>query len=555
MRVTRLSHRLARVVRSAARFPRRLTAALTGGWPAGGFDLNDGAGINRLLAAHGLPPLAAPTHTVAFRDGRLGHGEKVYEVRDDVRRAIPLALTPAGRETFLDWFLRGGREQTDVGFPDLLRLLFEHDAAPDRGLVGSYLLHPDWQARHPAALTPAGWGPFKRWVAAEYRVSGRWLRRAALPTRFAAPPEQKLGANVLALFRHPSGLQQCAVAVVDALANAGVSLALRDIPTPFHRDGRPRAGFEGLEQFPVTILNLGLDVPALGAYRAAGLYPRPGVYRVAIWLWELEHLPAGWLDRGRDVDEIWAPTEFIATALRPLGRPVTTILTPVRLPAFPAKPKAAFGLDPDRFTFLFVFDMNSRLARKNPLGLIRAFRLAFRPDEPVDLVLKVSPQDRFYADWWRELRTAAAAAGARLVDRLMPREELLGLMNAADAYVSLHRSEGIGLTMAEAMLMGKPVIATGYSGNLAFMTPDNSYLVRYERVEIAEDIPPYPKGCVWAEPSVEHAAKLMRRVVDRPAEARAVAARGRADAERLFSPEAAGQKMAARLAEITRGVQ
>jgi glycosyltransferase involved in cell wall biosynthesis len=331
-----------------------------------------------------------------------------------------------------------------------------------------------------------------------------------------------------------------------------VETSLRDVPTRFQRDDRPRAGFDGLERFPVTIIDTGLDIPVAQAYRLAGLHRRAGVYRVAVWSWELEQLPPDWHDRGRDVDEIWAPTDFIAGAVLPLGKPVTTILTPVRLPAFDPLPKPYFGLDPGRFAFLFAFDMNSRLPRKNPLALIRAFRMAFKPAEPVDLVIKVSPQEQFYPEWWRELRSAAADAGVRLIDRSLPRGELFALLNACDAYVSLHRSEGVGLTMAEAMLLGKPTIATGYSGNLDFMTPENSYLVDYERVTIAEDVPPYPKGLVWAEPSVGHAAELMRRVVSRPVEARAVAARGRADAARLFAPEAAGRRMAARLEEIAR---
>ncbi|HEY3788649.1 MAG TPA: glycosyltransferase, partial [Urbifossiella sp.] len=170
----------------------------------------------------------------------------------------------------------------------------------------------------------------------------------------------------------------------------------------------------------------------------------------------------------------------------------------------------------------------------------------------VELALKVSPREKWYSDWWTELRSAAAEGGVKLIDRHLDRSGMLALMNAADAYISLHRSEGVGLTMAESMLLGKPTIATGYSGNLDFMTPDNSYLVNFERTAIETDTPPYPKGFIWAEPSVEHAAELMRRVVENPAEARAIAARGKADAGRLFAPLAAGQKMADRLAAIAR---
>src|SRR5207248_9820063 len=184
---------------------------------------------------------------------------------------------------------------------------------------------------------------------------------AALVAEVRAGLPRKAGVNAIGLFRYPSGLQQAAAGLVEALAAAGVRTELRDAPMPFNRDGRPRAGFDGLEPFPVTILNTGLDLSAAEAYRLAALHPRPGVYRVGVWWWELEQLPPEWLGRGDEGDELWAPTTFIAEALRPLGKPVFPMLPSVELPAFDPLPKAAVGLDPDRFTFLFVFDMNSRM--------------------------------------------------------------------------------------------------------------------------------------------------------------------------------------------------
>src|SRR5262249_46259940 len=133
---------------------------------------------------------------------------------------------------------------------------------------------------------------------------------------------------------------------------------------------------------------------------------------------------------------------------------------------------------------------------------------------------------------------------------LMSREEVYALLNACDCYVSLHRSEGFGLTMAEAMLLGKPVIATGYSGNLDFMTPTNSLLVGYDRVPITRELPIYRKGPVWAEPSVDEAARAMRWVYEHPAAARALGLRARADVSRLLSLQTAGQRMARRLEVI-----
>ena len=137
-----------------------------------------------------------------------------------------------------------------------------------------------------------------------------------------------------------------------------------------------------------------------------------------------------------------------------------------------------------------------------------------------------------------------------LFDEMMTRPRAYGLLAMADCFVSLHRSEGFGLGLAEAMLMGKPVIATGYSGNLDFMNRENSLLVHYEMVEIDEDRPIYTKGNFWAEPSIEHAAMHMRAVYDRPEEGRARALRAQPEIQRLLSLEAAGKRMRARLQEI-----
>jgi glycosyltransferase involved in cell wall biosynthesis len=535
--------------RFLAKVRRRARLALSGESPRCFFDIDDSDLVSRVMGE----PLAMSPRELAFELGDRALGEKLYELREDLRMVFPLGLTPMQRGDLLNWFCRYGWPEMNLKAADVLRVLFEQGATPDRGLVATYLVQPGWQGKWPDALTPSGWEPFKNSLAAEFKIRSRWFTRAALPPRFhSIKPLQagELGVNAIGLFRYTSGLQQAAQSVVDALESGGVRVALRDVPMAHNRDGRSRIGFDDLERFPITIINTGLDLSVPEVYRQAGLHRRAGVYRIAAWFWELEQLPEAWLGRGAEVDEIWAPTSFIAESLRVLGKPVFPMLPAVRLPKFEAKSKAACGLDPKKFTFLFTFDMNSRLPRKNPIALIDAFRLAFAKSEPVELAIKTSPQERHYPEWWRELRSAVAMHDVKLIDRSLPRGDLLALMNAADAYVSLHRSEGLGLTMAEAMLLGKPTIATGYSGNLDFMTAENSYLVAHGMSRIEDDIPPYPKGCVWAEPSIEDAARQMRRVYDHPEERAAIAARGRADAERTLSVEASAERMIARLKQV-----
>ena len=200
-------------------------------------------------------------------------------------------------------------------------------------------------------------------------------------------------------------------------------------------------------------------------------------YNIGFWMWELADFPAEWSDRFEWFDEIWTPSAFTSEAIARRS-PVPVWTSPLPLLAHPAAAlgRADFGLPDDRFVFLFVFDFASVFERKNPLALVNAFRRGFRRDDPVVLVLKGAhaEADRRNAD---RLRDVSDRDSVLFLDRYLSRPEIAALMRAADAYVSLHRAEGYGLTMAEAMRIGKPVIATGYSGNLQFMNARNSLLV------------------------------------------------------------------------------
>lgn len=214
-----------------------------------------------------------------------------------------------------------------------------------------------------------------------------------------------------------------------------------------------------------------------------------------------------------------------------------------------ASARRNFGLDPKAFIFLFDFHMNSVMERNNPLGLIRAFRKAFRQDEPVVLVLKTM-YAHHHPQLLEELARAASEANIRIIDEIYDPSDTLALTEVCDAYVSLHRSEGLGLTMAEAMLLGKPVIATNYSGNVDFMNESNSFSVPYELVKLGRAMPPYEADAEWAEPSIEHAASLMRRLYDQPELAQTLGRHAKHSAEGQLSIGAAGLRAAKRIAEI-----
>jgi glycosyltransferase involved in cell wall biosynthesis len=186
--------------------------------------------------------------------------------------------------------------------------------------------------------------------------------------------------------------------------------------------------------------------------------------------------------------------------------------------------RSDYGLPDGRFAFVFSFNFASVFERKNPLGLIDAFSRAFAEDEGPILVIKSAGGGR-YREQVRLLRTAAGRRrDVFLLEGALRADRYHGLVAACDAYASLHRAEGFGLPIAEAMELGKSAVATGYSGNLEFMTEANSYLVASSPVPVPDGLGPYAAGGVWAEPDVDEAAVTLRRVLERPDEVRERAA-------------------------------
>jgi SAM-dependent methyltransferase len=224
------------------------------------------------------------------------------------------------------------------------------------------------------------------------------------------------------------------------------------------------------------------------------------------------------------VDEIWAVSEFTRAAIAAVtSKPVFAVPHPIVAPRVPASvDRAALGLPEDRTLFLFCFDLLSIFERKNPLGLIDAYSRAFETDDRATLVLKLINGEKSVPDLERLRLAVADRSDIVLIEEYFDADKLAALMNEADCYVSLHRSEGFGLTMAEAMALGKPVIATAYSGNLDFMNADTAYLVGWTNGTVPAGCEPYPEGSAWAEPDLEEAARLMRHVLEHPDEAREV---------------------------------
>ena len=255
---------------------------------------------------------------------------------------------------------------------------------------------------------------------------------------------------------------------------------------------------------------------------------------IGYWAWELPVVPKSWASGLRYVHEIWVPSQFTADALAPLARsggvPLRVVPPPVAIaPPRPSpRDRAGFGLPDDAVVVLCAFNLASSMERKNPLAAIAAFRQAFGNRADRLLVMKIGHIAHFPDDYALIRAAAAGIANIRFETGDVSQADSHAMTACADIVLSLHRSEGFGLVPAEAMLLGRPVVATGWSGNMEFMDGQSAALVGYRLVPATD-----PRGVLqapgaqWAEPDVAEAAEYLRRLADDPAARAALGERGR----------------------------
>jgi glycosyltransferase involved in cell wall biosynthesis len=275
-------------------------------------------------------------------------------------------------------------------------------------------------------------------------------------------------------------------------------------------------------------------------------------YNIGLWFWETELFPPTMHAGFNFLHEVWVTSEFAREAIAKVS-PIPVFTFPLALntgaPGPPPASRAALNL-PDGFLFLFSFDFFSVAERKNPVGVIEAFQRAFLPGEGPTLVIKSINGDRNLAELERLHYARRDRSDIIIRDGYLTVAERDALAAACDCYVSLHRSEGFGLTIAEAMLLEKPTIATRYSGNLQFMTDLNSFLCGYRLRHVGHGFDPYPVDARWADPNLAEAAKLMRFVYEKPGEAQRRGKRGRLDLCARHDPRIVAEFIKGRLSEL-----
>ncbi len=383
-----------------------------------------------------------------------------------------------------------------------------------------------------------------------FRREALFTGAAAVAPRPAWPaPPPRGGITVAGYFRAPSGLGEGARRLADMLEAAGAEVHRADLTGALRQGpaGPPVQAPAG----PGTLI-MHVNGPMLPWGMAAlGRRVVAGKHVIGFWNWELPVMAPDW-DRGfRFVHRIWGSSTFVADAARARGLargPVEVVHYPVPEPHPAALGRAHFGLAEDAFVALSVFDASSSVERKNPLGAIRAHRAAFgdRPDRV--LMLKTYQTHQGGPAWQQVLAAAAGVPNIRIIDREMPRAEVWALIRTADVLVSLHRAEGVGLALAEAMRLGVAVLATGWSGNMDFMDADSAMLVNHRLAPAQDERGTYTlPGANWAEPDLDQAARALQDLSDQPAQRQAMAARGQARVAAL-TPAACGRHALALLA-------
>jgi len=519
--------------------------ARAGGMPA----------LSQLLERHAADLRAAGMASAAEEQAPFAHLHDGLALTDTIRSLILRGIqegrltrspfAPAGREELYGYLDEPDGRGRAAGLTRLHMAIWErrpdlrdgypHIDGPDgAGLAGWLCAHGgEQEGLVPALLPPA--------PELSYRDANPHVHEA----------EPRLGVNVVGFFSGELGVGEAARLLVRGLD--AVSIPALPIQGQLMPPSRRQAAFEhaGIDDaaYAINILCINGDgVPLFAREAGRSFFDRR--YTIALWWWEVGDPPAEWSRAYEFVDEVWVASRHIYDALAPSSPvPVVRIALPVVEPPLAARTRGELGLPDDGFLFLYVHDYHSVAARKNPLGLVEAFKRAFPPGA-ARLVIKSINADTRPREHERVALAAAGREDVTLIDAYVPAQEKNAMIAACDCYVSLHRAEGFGLTVAEAMLLGKPVIATRYGGTMEFTDEENAYLVGWTPSAVGDEAYPYAPDARWAEPDLDHAASLMREVHADPARARERARRARRDVLERHSPQRTGETMARRLEVI-----
>ena len=362
------------------------------------------------------------------------------------------------------------------------------------------------------------------------------------------------GVNVLGHVTGEFGLGEGVRGALRAIEAADIPCVIKDLK----EDSQPSldstyTNFSDNKPYSINYIHTNPHESILNTINSAYFNER---YNIGFWAWELLTFPDVWLGAFDMFDEVWTPSSYTAEAISAVS-PIPVIKVPHSIYLRPnSLDREALDLPKNKFIFLFMFDIGSGFERKNPMAAIEAFKQAFeKSNRDVLLVMKFRSHPLLQIHREQLLAAAEDWPSIQFIEGHLTKEEVNSLIYNCDCYVSLHRAEGFGLTMADAMYCGKPVIATAYSANIEFMNVGNSFLVNYDLITTDEPYGLYPKGSIWAEPDIDRAASLMQYVFDNHREAQQVGARAAREIRSSLSPQTVGKKIRNRLEYIARTIE
>jgi GT2 family glycosyltransferase/glycosyltransferase involved in cell wall biosynthesis len=473
------------------------------------------------------PDVAAQIAAGSVRSGRAhwkktGRDETAQGLRPSIVDDSYYSLTPPTEPPAPHDIARFDAETYFLLYPDVLKALGNDPEAAR----AHWIEHGRLEGR-----TGPGVAPYRSWQVRPHAVLGK-----------------PFGINVFGPFAATSGLGTAARGVLRALRATGIPVELH--PFDVSR-AKPRILAAERDRKPTFRINL-LLANADQMARLTALYPAgtfDDAYNIAVWAWELLAFRQDWYTAFGPVDEIWTNSDF---EMESIGAVSPVPLTKIRLPVEavwtdPERGRDVFGIPRDRFIFMVAFDVGSTSARKNPRMVVDAFRAAFPGDENVFLVIKFHSTAVEPAITRQLTQALRGADNVLVISDLLTDGDMALLRAACDCFVSAHRSEGFGLNIAEFMALGKPVIATAYSGNLEFFDESVGYTIAHTLTEVKVQAGPYMPFSVWADPDPASLVAQFRAVYGNQAEAWA---RGAAGARRMreeFSPARIGQEIRRRI--------
>ncbi len=424
----------------------------------------------------------------------------------------------------------------EVSVKKLLRL-FTEDEYTD-GIISKisrfiWFIRPDLQAIFPNLNKKHIRNDFKKWFVRsstiEYGLDKRLQKVNTKNEITLKYRSDALGINIISYFSQIFGIAESARAFVKSLYSSGIPFSIFNVTTKLHQyleieeyqEFTPYLSEKPL--FDVNMFFINADeLTHITKVRIPYLFK--GKYNIGVFWWEFEDYFQDFKEVFDHIDHVVVFSDFIVRAIKkaaPASMRVTKLPFPFienwKIINTPSKIRKTYHLDDDDFVFMFHFDFLSTIERKNPEGALKAFSFAFRRKKKIKFLIKTLHSEKCQnkVDHLLEvINKYGIKDNIILIHHALSRDELMSLINAIDCYVSLHRSEGLGLGMMEAMYLGKPVIATGYGGNGEFMNNENSILVNYSMETLNNDVPPYKKGFYWADPNIEEAAAHMKRIYE-----------------------------------------